>query len=217
MLIVQVQTFCKAPGQWLNSSIPTYPLKLFKFIGHKITRAMEVNAPLNLILCSIFSFVLGAILGQELKLCVNPGYEGKWSTEPRRVVAESLQSDEEDKEQQDLSTLVSAKFSCNPYSAFERLSRLHKNRVRLDKKRKKGEANRARTATIVRKAGVADAEESAFRNCLQLVLPEVLEEWDQKAANSQLSVGWDEGSEKKISGITFTQLEESADELESSL
>lgn len=178
---------------------------------------METNALLNLILCSVFSFALGAILGHELKSCANPGYEGKWSTEPGKVIVESLQSDREDKEQQDLSSLVSAKFSCNPYSAFERLGRLHKNRVRLDKRREKGEANKARTATMVRKAGTADAEESSFRNCLKLVLPEVLEAWDQKAANSQLSTGWDEDSEKEISGITFTQLEKAADELESSL
>jgi len=62
--------------------------------------------------------------------------------------------------------------------AYEELTRLHKNKIILINKVAKGEANRARTATIQRKSDAATSGDLAFRHCVGAMMPELLAAWD---------------------------------------
>lgn len=178
----------------------------------------EIKPYLNLILCSAFSLLLGIFFSHKTKTCTQLARDDGLSSISQSFTQESTGSVQvSNSDLDELTAMASDKFSCNPRSAFERLTRLHKNRVKMDEHRKRGDANRDRIATITRKAIAADAEENSFRNCVKLVLPELLDHWDLKAAKGQLSVGWDEDSENKNAGITVAELEAAADELEGSL
>ena len=112
-----------------------------------------------------------------------------------------------------LSDLSSLQYACNTRLAFEHLTHLYNNRVKLDEHARRGDANRARTGTINRKAVAARASESAFRECLNVMMPEALQEWDDNGGNYGTKQ-WNEEKEKRTGGITFQELEETAAELD---
>mmetsp|Transcript_5393 Transcript_5393/g.17062 ORF Transcript_5393/g.17062 Transcript_5393/m.17062 type:complete len:216 (+) Transcript_5393:599-1246(+) len=113
---------------------------------------------------------------------------------------------------------ASASFSCNVEGALENLAKLHTRRVNLEKKRKRGEANRARTANLERKTGEAISAERAMRSCMESVIPEVLHAWDaQLPRNQKLGQTWwtdTKESDLKESGINIRTLERTAEDLE---
>lgn len=108
----------------------------------------------------------------------------------------------------------SSPFSCNVMRGYQELSRLHERSVQLTKHMKKGEANRDRTATIIRKQGNAMAAEGAFRKCVGDLIPELLAKWDEDLKKGLKLYTWDEKKEKDIDGISFEILEETAASLD---
>lgn len=111
-----------------------------------------------------------------------------------------------------LQELSAPGFSCNSAQAYEELTNLHKRAHSLTEHKKNGEANRARIATIERKAVAAQAAENAFRKCVNSMMPEVLQLWDDQFKHGQINFkAWDDSSEKAIDGITLQVLEETAD------
>jgi len=116
-----------------------------------------------------------------------------------------------------IQSLSSRQFSCNSQAAYEKLTKLHQAAKSLESRHKKGEANRARTATIGRKFESARAAETAFRSCVGTMMPEVLSSWDNKLKLGKLDFqGWDDEKEKENDGITFEVLEKTADSLDAS-
>ena len=108
----------------------------------------------------------------------------------------------------------SERYSCNTEFASDELTRLHRNSEKLQTHASKGDANRARTATIARKAAQAASAEAAFRICVKGMVPELLNEWDNRLKNhGSTSIIWDERSEIKVGGITLDVLESTADEI----
>ena len=105
-------------------------------------------------------------------------------------------------------------FSCNSMQAFEELTRLHVRAQKLREREKKGEANRARIATVHRKVTTAVAAENGFRNCVNDMMPEVLKLWDDKLKLGRIKYGWDNDKEKAIDGITYQTLEKLADAMD---
>jgi len=99
-------------------------------------------------------------------------------------------------------------FSCNSRLAFEELTRLHMRSLQLQSRRRQGEANRARTASIIEKAGQATAAEKSFRKCVSDMMPELLADWDKKLEMNQLKQPWNE--DKIPNSITFEELEKTA-------
>ncbi|CAL6325912.1 unnamed protein product [Bathycoccus prasinos] len=78
-----------------------------------------------------------------------------------------------------------------------------------------GDANRARIQTIDRKASAAEAAELAFRSCIGVMMPELLELWDDKNKRNQMhSKLWDDSKEEAIAGVTFDVLKRTAEELD---
>ena len=107
-------------------------------------------------------------------------------------------------------------YACNARSAYDYLSKLHITRVKLNDHRERGEANRARMGTITRKANAAEASENSFRSCLKIMMPQLLQEWDEKNKGRVVKLAeWDETKEEKFNGISFHELEELADEMSS--
>mmetsp|Transcript_6564 Transcript_6564/g.21888 ORF Transcript_6564/g.21888 Transcript_6564/m.21888 type:complete len:194 (+) Transcript_6564:804-1385(+) len=86
----------------------------------------------------------------------------------------------------EIMSLGSNEYSCNTVGAFDELTQLHQRSVALDERRAKGEANRARSATIQRKTGNAHVAESTFRMCVQKLIPELLSAWDERAKRKDL-------------------------------
>ena len=167
---------------------------------------------------SACSFLIGLYLGTRIECYPKPTYE----------LLESLDKDKTDKNSKtslipavyaltdDLTTLSSKEFACNTRLAFDHLSKLHARRINLDEHRKRGDANRARIGTIIRKATAADAAEGAFRGCLSMMMPELLELWDDKNREGKINMkDWSSEKEKNIDGITRETLEQTASALES--
>jgi len=115
-------------------------------------------------------------------------------------------------EHEDLEEIISRPFACNARLGLEELSKLHQNRVKLGTRRSKGEANRDRTANIIRKAGKAEAAESAFRTCVQVLMPEVLKFWDERSIEGKLV--FNSKKYENDGGIDIHVLEETADRLD---
>ncbi len=115
---------------------------------------------------------------------------------------------------EELFILSEKKFACNAQSAFEELSRLHRKRNKLHEHELRGDANRARSQTIDRKANAAEAAETAFRTCIGVMMPELLEFWDDKKKRNQIHSKWDDSRENAIDGVTFDTLEQTAEELD---
>jgi len=130
---------------------------------------------------------------------------------PETISSANLMSEISDTNTQ-LQDLSANQFSCNSAQAFEELTNLHKLAHSLAEHRKKGEANNARRATIERKATSAQAAENAFRKCVNSMMPEVLQLWDDKFKHGQIRFNaWDESKERANDGITLQVLEETAD------
>ena len=115
---------------------------------------------------------------------------------------------------QNLEEISSKPFSCDARGAFDELTSLYKHRIDLQARHKRGEANRARTATITRKTQQAEAAEGAFRICVQKMVPELLGIWDDMLKKNQLDL---RNSNKFYDkdGITMEVLKKTADMLES--
>ena len=105
-------------------------------------------------------------------------------------------------------------YACNTLAAFEELTVLHARSLELDKWKVKGEANRARTATIERKAGNAHAAESAFRSCVQKLIPELLNEWENQSKQGKLK--YYHTKHKMENGFDLDVLKKTAIEVEKS-
>lgn len=106
-------------------------------------------------------------------------------------------------------------YACNTRGAYEELTNLHKRSKDLDEHKKRGEANRSRQATIVRKADAARAAEHAFRECVSTMMPELLNFWDESLKKGDLNFHtW---SEEKNNGITLALLEDTADTIDKEL
>lgn len=106
-------------------------------------------------------------------------------------------------------------FSCNAQKAFEKLTLLHFRANNLAEHNKRGDANKARTETVLRKFGQASSAEASFRICLSSIMPELLSKWDNELAHGKINVkAWSEDNEINIEGITFETLERTADALE---
>jgi hypothetical protein len=105
--------------------------------------------------------------------------------------------------------------SCNTRSAYEELTRLHSRREQLEQREKRGESNRARSATIIRKAQEARAAEGAFQACLRNTIPELLMVWNEDLKTN--SVRLKEASFNKLhdkDGVNLDVLQETADMLD---
>lgn len=179
----------------------------------------DQSNPYAFLIVSVLCFLLGLFVSDRAFSCLKQLPQVPELTESFPEEDSSLTQIDNQVEQDYLDDIVSNKFSCNARSAYEELTRLHFRRVSLDEHRKKGEANRARTATIQRKATAIDAAEGAFRRCLQLVVPDLLTEWEEKLAKKLVTATriWDEKAEEKHHGITLDVLEETADALDQSV
>jgi len=170
---------------------------------------------MQLLLCIACSFLFGVYFGKTIAdsprtICENS------------LLPESLDTYESQKMSidSDFSNYGSAAFACNTQRAFETLTRLHMKRIKLDEHRVRGDANLAREGTISRKATAADAAENAFRDCMNVMMPELLNDWDEKSRTKQLNIRkqWDEQKEEKnTEGITFKEFELTAAEIENSI
>ena len=115
----------------------------------------------------------------------------------------------------DLSSMSSQSFACNTRRAFDELTRLHRRSSELESRQRRGEANRARTATIVRKTGQARAAEASFRSCVKDMMPELLERWESDLKSNKLNFRkWDEFSEQLVDGVTLEDLQKTAGDLD---
>jgi hypothetical protein len=107
-------------------------------------------------------------------------------------------------------------FSCNSHAAYDELTKLYSRRVELEKHRARGEANRDRTAVILRKTGQAEAAEQAFRSCVGKMVPELLKVWDDDMRKNRLRVREKlMNSKYDQDGVNLAVLEETADMLDS--
>ncbi|CAL6339270.1 unnamed protein product [Bathycoccus prasinos] len=71
---------------------------------------------------------------------------------------------------------------------------------------------------MIRKAGQAHASESAYRDCVKSMMPELLELWDEKLNHGQVNMrGWSDKNEKQVNGITLQELNNMADNLEATI
>ena len=114
-----------------------------------------------------------------------------------------------------LQALAEHQFACNTRKAFEELTSLHRRRKDLEEHNNRGEANLARKATVARKFTAASAGESAFRKCVNTMMPELLSLWDAKLERGELDMNsWNDSKENQVGWITFATLEETADLLD---
>lgn len=174
-----------------------------------------LDLPASTVFAFTCSLLLGLYLGTKIESYSKPECKLE-SFEKSEKNSETSKIPEAFPLKDDFTTLSSKEFSCNSRLAFEQLSKLHARRIELDEHRKRGDANRARIGTINRKAIAADAAESAFRGCLSAMMPELLEFWDDKNRKGLISPRqWDNDEEKKINGITFEVLEQTASQLDS--
>ena len=170
------------------------------------------------VLTHIFTFIIGISIGlyvknQFIRMGMDVGktdasslkHTAPFDVELRPNIFES-----------EISTLSEHQYSCNTLSAYEELTNLHSRAKELESKRKRGEANRARQATIERKANAASSAERAFRSCIATMVPELLSIWETKLKEGKLDLhSWNEVDEKSQAGITLLDLEGAADDLTS--
>ena len=80
--------------------------------------------------------------------------------------------------------------------------------------RKEGMRIATESRSIERKASSARASETAFRSCMSMMMPELLDYWDNNH-DSHKSKNWNEGKEKHLGGegISFQILEQTAENL----
>ena len=167
-------------------------------------------------------FALGVALGYYLRVpCPNSPLPTtklpifpKSNIEPTYSTTSDSQS-RSSKGFMELEELSSKPFSCNTRSAYEELTRLHSRREQLEQREKRGESNRARTATIIRKAQEARAAEGAFQACLRNTIPELLMVWNEDLKTN--SVRLKEASFNKLhdkDGVNLDVLQETADMLD---
>jgi len=160
------------------------------------------------LLC-LLSFAIGIVIGKERKFVDVRTLSDISKGEPafRRTLKEALDNS--------LYSFSAREFACDTRRAYNELTRLHKRKIELRARQEAGEANRARIATINRKADEASAAESSFRSCIEGMIPELLERWDHDSANNKLNYNtWDESKEKSIEGITMDVLLQTAKEIE---
>ena len=102
------------------------------------------------------------------------------------------------------------KFACNSQTAYEELTRLYLKRQQLEEHNSRGEANRDRKATILRKTQQARSAEGSFKLCVKSMLPELLTKWedDLKKGLLRRNTQWSDRAEEEIGGITLKTLEE---------
>ena len=176
----------------------------------------NVTAPYLLLFSALLggsSFYLGFNTGRKVRNTFSPTltdrFDGVSSVEKKPLSTEPFPLDT-------LTALSSKEFACNTHVAFDRLSELHSRRLKLEQHFQRGEANRARTATVERKALSARAAETAYRSCVSSMMPELLKFWDEKK-DHQLKQ-WSEKKERATeTGITYELLEQTADEVELSM
>jgi len=169
---------------------------------------------IQLLLCIACSFLFGLYLGKTV------------ATSCPRTICESLPLPEslvtnapQKMPMVDRSNYGSTAFACNTQRAFETLTRLHMKRIELDEHRVRGDANLAREGTIARKATAADAAENAFRDCMNVMMPELLNDWDEKSRKKEINIKrrWDEKKEEEIGGISFKDFEQTAAEMDTTI
>ena len=162
------------------------------------------------------SFMIGLYLGTRIESYSRPTNEILQSLTNSEKTSETSMTGDIFPRSDELFTLSGARFACNSRLAFDHLSKLHARRIDLDEHRKRGDANLARIGTINRKATAADAAEDAFRNCLSMMMPELLELWDDKNRKGEINIirQWDNNKEKEIDGITFDVMQQTASQLE---
>jgi hypothetical protein len=113
--------------------------------------------------------------------------------------------------------LSGKEYACNTQGAFEELSILHARRLELERRKKNGEANRDRTATIARKYGNSLSAESSFRLCVQKMIPELLNSWDTALEHNEISLKSPSKHKKESNEINIDVLRETAESLENYL
>lgn len=170
---------------------------------------------LSLILLSAISFAFGLCIGKTV-LSVEPSSLLEDTITPTPALSLLHEEKSPGSQLTDVFFLLSnKKFSCNAQHAYEHLSKLHGKRDKLYKHKGRGDANRARIQTIDRKASAAEAAELAFRSCIGVMMPELLELWDDKNKRNQMhSKLWDDSKEEAIAGVTFDVLKRTAEELD---
>ena len=174
-----------------------------------------LQSPAGVVLVAAFSFVVGVCLGIRIDSYSKPTSEILQSLNRVEKKSEPSMKIDVFPGTDDLLTLSDKKFACNARLAFDHLSKLHARRIDLDEHKRKGDANLARIGTINRKATAAESAEGAFRGCLSMMMPELLELWEYKNRKGEITVRqWDNEKEKKIAGITFDLLEQTALQLE---
>lgn len=173
----------------------------------------------------LFALLVGFGLGYSLKVCTTPSDSNlelnlledfSASVKKQNMAYSPSVRHLLTLEDSDLSSLAAHEYSCNVLKAFEELTYLHKKAEDLQEHNRRGEANLARKATIARKANAAAAASGSFKNCVAIMSPELLKFWEEKFNNGKLSYhAWSDRKEKGIpGGITFEELEETADSLD---
>jgi len=112
-----------------------------------------------------------------------------------------------------INSFAAQKFACDPGRAYEELSRLQERSTVMDILKTK-QANRARTATMTRKASEARAAKGAFRSCVSLMMPELLTQWDSDFKEQKIHKKWSDRNEIEMDGITKEVLEKTAEILD---
>ncbi len=165
----------------------------------------NITAIFVMLICSI---LIGIYIGAELKMCDQ-------LTLPK--IKNEVKEDSNDSEvatQELLFSLAGQEFACDPLRAYEELSRLRKKATDLSLAENK-QANNARNAVVARKSAQAAAAQVAFRTCVDLMMPELLQKWDKDFKEHRVSFrGWSEKRETDMGGITKETLEETADMLD---
>jgi len=163
----------------------------------------------------IAAFLTGHILSSRCKIPKHMSSEGRNSCRDPVLKDPMFLQSQVDSDNLKVASLASKEFSCNSQFAFEELTRLHKRHQQLEAHLKKGEANRDRSAVILRKTGQARAAENAFRECMNSMMPELLSEWDALLESNKINFyAWDDKNEAEHNGITLEVLNEVADTFE---
>ena len=164
---------------------------------------------------SFFTLIMGVVLGYGIRQqYISEGSIARDCLHGQRIFAGERRLKGLDNNMKLLS-LSEYQYSCNAQKAFEELNSLHIKTQELEKRKRRGEANRSRQAIITRKAAAASAAENAFRKCTESMMPELLKLWEDKLKRGEVNSGvWNDEVEDKIDGITFALLEETADTLD---
>ena len=87
----------------------------------------------------------------------------------------------------------------------------------LEKRNKRGEANRIRIANLARKTAQARSAENAMRSCIRTTVPELLADWDDRLSkNQKFGTRWSsEHTNSANNEITTQELEQTAIAFES--